>query len=190
LCVPAGWIASITVPPLPHEVIDQLVAAGVAQADARTIAGDPRLVEVHRAIGSDPRRAALFVVGELSRALNEKEADLAALKFDPALVPEVWKLQEAGTISSTAAKEVLAEMIRTGEAPGRIVERKGLAQVSDEGALEAVVDAVIARSATEVARYRAGKANLLGFFVGQAMKELKGKGNPAALNALFRKKLG
>jgi aspartyl-tRNA(Asn)/glutamyl-tRNA(Gln) amidotransferase subunit B len=81
-------------------------------------------------------------------------------------------------------------MIRTGEAPQRIVERKRLAQVSDEGALAAVVDAVIARNPAEVAKYKAGKANLLGFFVGQAMKELKGKGNPGALNALFRKKLG
>ena len=93
-------------------------------------------------------------------------------------------------VSSTAARDVLAELIRTGEAPHRIVERKGLAQVSDEGALQAVVDAVIAGNAAEVERYKAGKTNLLGFFVGQAMKELRGKGNPGILNALFRKKLG
>jgi aspartyl-tRNA(Asn)/glutamyl-tRNA(Gln) amidotransferase subunit B len=141
-------------------------------------------------VGGDPKRAALFVVGELARALNDKEADLSALKFDPALVRGVWKLQDAGTVSSTAAREVLAELIRTGEPPEKIVERKGLAQVSDAGALEAVVDAVIAQNPAEVAKYKAGKANLLGFFVGQAMKELKGKGNPGALNALFRKKLG
>ena len=183
-------LATVQAPKLPHEVFDALVAAGVPQADARTIVGDPRLVDVHRRIGGDPKRAALFVVGELARAVNEKEADLGALKFDPALVAEVWKLQDGGTISSTAAKEVLAELIRTGEAPQRIVERKGLAQVSDEGALQAVVDAVIARNAGEVAKYKAGKTNLLGFFVGQAMKELKGKGNPGVLNSLFRKKLG
>ena len=103
---------------------------------------------------------------------------------------EVWKLQDGGTISSTAAKEVLAELIRSGDAPQRIVERKGLAQVSDAGALEAVVDAVIARNPGEVEKYKGGKAALLGFFVGQAMKDLKGKGNPGALNALFKKKLG
>ena len=85
---------------------------------------------------------------------------------------------------------MLAELIRTGEAPEKIVERKGLSQVSDSAALEAVVDAVIARNPAEVEKYKGGKANLLGFFVGQAMKELKGKGNPGALNALFRKKLG
>jgi aspartyl-tRNA(Asn)/glutamyl-tRNA(Gln) amidotransferase subunit B len=189
LVVPAEWVESVQVPRLPQQVMDDLVAAGVPAADARTLVNDPRLVEVHRRVGGDPKRAALFVVGELARALNDKEADLSALKFDPALVREVWKLQDAGTVSSTAAREVLAELIRTGEPPEKIVERKGLAQVSDAGALEAVVDAVIAQNPAEVAKYKAGKANLLGFFVGQAMKELKGKGNPGALNALFRKKL-
>jgi aspartyl-tRNA(Asn)/glutamyl-tRNA(Gln) amidotransferase subunit B len=190
LLVSQEWARGVPVPKLPQEVMDELTAAGVAPADARTIVGDPRLVDLHRRVGGDARRAALFIVGELSRALNDKEIDLAALKFDPSLVREVWKLQDEGAISSTAAKDVLAELIRTGEAPKKIVERKGLSQVSDAGALEAVVDAVIARNPSEVAKYKAGKANLLGFFVGQAMKELKGKGNPGALNALFRKKLG
>ncbi|HZR08260.1 MAG TPA: Asp-tRNA(Asn)/Glu-tRNA(Gln) amidotransferase subunit GatB [Myxococcales bacterium] len=190
LLVSQEWVRSVAVPPLPQEVMDALIAAGVSPADARTIVNDPLLVDVHRRVGGDPRRAALFVVGELARAVNDREADLAALKFDPALVREVWSLQDSGAISSTAAKDVLAELIRTGEPPSRIVERKGLAQVSDSSALESVVDAVLARNPSEVERYKGGKANLLGFFVGQAMKELKGKGNPGALNALFKKKLG
>ena len=190
LRVSREWVDRIAVPRLPHQISDELAAAGVSQADARTLVADPRLVEVHRQVGGDPKRAALFVVGELARAVNENEADLDKLKFDPALVREVWKLQDGGSISSTAAKEVLAELIRSGDAPQRIVERKGLAQVSDAGALEAVVDAVIARNPFEVEKYKGGKAALLGFFVGQAMKDLKGKGNPGALNALFKKKLG
>jgi aspartyl-tRNA(Asn)/glutamyl-tRNA(Gln) amidotransferase subunit B len=189
LALARAMIDGVAVPKLPHEVMDELAAAGVAAADARTITNDARLVQVHRAIGGDPRRAALFVVGELSRAVNEKEADLEALKFDPKLVQEVWKLQDAGTISSTAAKEVLAELIRTGEPPQKIVDQRGLSQVSDTSALEGVVDAVLARSPGEVEEYRGGKKNLLGFFVGQAMKELKGKGNPGVLNGLFQKKL-
>src|SRR5215470_15943007 len=123
--------------------MEELSAAGVPAADARTIVSDPRLVEVHRRVGGDAKRAALFVVGELSRALNDKEADLGAPKFDPALVREVFRMQDEGAISSTAAKEVLAELIRTGKPPQRIVEEKGLAQVSDTGALEATVDAVL-----------------------------------------------
>jgi aspartyl-tRNA(Asn)/glutamyl-tRNA(Gln) amidotransferase subunit B len=190
LTVSQSFIDGVAVPKLPNQVADELTAAGVPLADARTIVADPLLVDVHRRIGGDPRRAALFVVGELARAVNEKEADLHALKFDPALVLEVFKLQDKGAISSTAAKEVLAELIRSGKSPRQIVQEKGLAQVSDEGALEAVVDAVIARNPGEVEKYKSGKKNLLGFFVGQAMKELKGKGNPGVLNGLFKSKLG
>jgi aspartyl-tRNA(Asn)/glutamyl-tRNA(Gln) amidotransferase subunit B len=190
LLVSEEWKNSVSVPRLPQEVTEDLIAAGVSAADARTIVGDPRLVEVHRRVGGDAKRAALFVVGELLRAVNEKEADPGALRFDPALVREVFRLQDAGTISSTAAREVLAELIRTGKAPQTIVEENGLAQVSDNSALESVVDAVLAKNPGEVEKYKAGKTNLLGFFVGQAMKDLKGKGNPGILNGLFKKKLG
>ena len=85
---------------------------------------------------------------------------------------------------------MLAELLRTGKPPAQIVQDKGLSQVSDESALEAVVDAVIARNPGEVEKYKGGKKALLGFFVGQAMKELRGKGNPGILNALFKKRLG
>lgn len=190
LDVSQSFIDGVSLPKLPNQVTAELEAAGVPAADARTIVADPRLVEVHARIGGDPRRAALFVVGELARAVNEKEADLSALKFAPALVAEVFALQDKGAISSTAAKEVLAELIRTGKAPQQIVQEKGLAQVSDTSALEAVVDAVIARNPGEVEKYKGGKKNLLGFFVGQAMKDLKGKGNPGVLNGLFKAKLG
>jgi len=190
LLVSRELIESVALPKLPHEIMETLTAAGVSPADARTVVSDPRLVGLHGRIGGDAKRAALFVVGELARAVNEREADLDALGFDPSLVRDVWNLQDSGVVSSTAAKEVLAELIRTGEAPQKIVERKGLGQVSDAGALEAVVDAVIARHPAEVEKYKGGKANLLGFFVGQAMKDLKGKGNPGALNALFKRKLG
>jgi aspartyl-tRNA(Asn)/glutamyl-tRNA(Gln) amidotransferase subunit B len=190
LVVSREWIDSVRVPTLPQEAMKDLEAAGVSSEDARTIVTDPRLVELHRQIGADPVRAAHFLIGELARAINEKQADLDKLRFQPTQVAEVWKLQDAGTISSTAAKEVLAELIRSGKPPSQIVGEKGLAQVSDSGELEKVVDAVIARSGSEVEKYKAGKKNLLGFFVGQAMKELKGKGNPGVLNGLFKKKLG
>jgi aspartyl-tRNA(Asn)/glutamyl-tRNA(Gln) amidotransferase subunit B len=122
--------------------------------------------------------------------VNEGEVDLSAQKFTPEQIAEVYALQDAGTLSSTAAREVLAEVLRSGKPPRQVVSEKGLAQVSDSSALEAVVDAVIARSPGEVEKYKAGKKALLGFFVGAAMKELKGKGNPGALNALFKSRLG
>jgi aspartyl-tRNA(Asn)/glutamyl-tRNA(Gln) amidotransferase subunit B len=196
LLLTPDFIAKVAVPQLPNQVLEELSAAGVPAADARTLVGDVRLVELHRQVAGAAagveaaRRAALFIVGDLGRALNEHEADLGALKFQPAQVAEVWKLQDSGAISSTAAREVLAELIKTGKPPAQIVQEKGLAQVSDSSALEAVVDGVLARSASEVEKYKAGKKNLLGFFVGAAMKELKGKGNPGVLNALFKSRLG
>jgi len=194
LIVSREWVEKVTVPKLPHERMAELVAAGVPAADARTITAEPRLVELHarivEAAGRDSaKRAANVVTGEVARLLNEGAVDLASPRFDAAQIAEVFKLQDAGTLSSTAAKDVLAELLRTGKPPAQTVQEKGLSQVSDESALEAVVDAVIARSPSEVAKYKSGKKNLLGFFVGQAMKELKGKGNPGVLNALFKKRL-
>jgi aspartyl-tRNA(Asn)/glutamyl-tRNA(Gln) amidotransferase subunit B len=84
---------------------------------------------------------------------------------------------------------VLEEVFRTGVDPEDVVRERGLAQLSDEGALEAAVDRVLAASPAEVARYRGGNAKLLGFFVGQVMKESKGKANPAVVNALLKRKL-
>ena len=193
LLVSREYISGIAVPKLPQQVLEELTAASVSLADARTIMNDPRLVALHASIAAkaDAKRAAHFIVGELARAVNDSEAALGdALKFTPEQVAEVFGLQDSGAISSTAAKEVLAELIRTGKPPAQIVEEKGLAQVSDTGALEAVVDAILLKNAGEAEKYRAGKKTLLGFFVGAAMKELKGKGNPGVLNGLFKKKLG
>ena len=194
LVVSREWVAKVQVPKLPHERQADLVAANVPAADARTLTADARLVELHarivEAAGPEAaRRAANVVTGEVARLVNEGALDLSSPRFQPAQIAEVFRLQDAGTLSSTAAKDVLAEVLRTGKPPAQIVQEKGLSQVSDESALEAVVDAVIARSSAEVEKYKSGKKTLLGFFVGQAMKDLKGKGNPGVLNTLFKKRL-
>ena len=195
LLVSQRWIDSVKVPRLPQEHLEALVAAGVSAADARTLVADARLVQLHgeivAAAGPESgRRAALTVIGEVARAVNEGEVDLSAPRFKAAQVAQVYGLQDAGTLSSTAAKEVLAEVLRTGRDPAQVVSEKGLAQVSDSSALEAVVDSVIAKNPGEAEKYKAGKKALLGFFVGAAMSELKGKGNPGVLNDLFKKRLG
>jgi aspartyl-tRNA(Asn)/glutamyl-tRNA(Gln) amidotransferase subunit B len=194
LIVSRDWLDSVRIPRLPHEQTADLCAAGVSAADARTITADPRLVELHGRIASaaakdGARRAAHVVVGEIARALNEGALDLGSPKFQPEQIAEVFRMQDEGTLSSTAAKEVVAELIQTGKPPAQIVQEKGLSQVSDEAALEAVVVSVLEKNPAEIERYKGGKKNLLGFFVGQAMKELKGKGNPGVLNALFKKRL-
>jgi aspartyl-tRNA(Asn)/glutamyl-tRNA(Gln) amidotransferase subunit B len=97
---------------------------------------------------------------------------------------------DAGTVSGNAAKDVLGEMFRTGKAPADVIAEKGLAQVSDVGAVEAVVDEVLVKNQGEVEKYRSGKKQIYGFFVGQVMRAMKGKGNPTLINDLLKKKLG
>ena len=136
------------------------------------------------------KRLANWLNGEVARLANEAGTGPAGWKLTPELLAAVVKLVEGGTIGGPGAKQVLEEVFRTGADPAAVVQAKGLAQVSDEGAIEAVVDEVLGRNAAEVEKHRSGKKDLTGFFVGQIMKALRGKGNPAVVNALLKKKLG
>ena len=99
------------------------------------------------------------------------------------------KLVGAGEISNKLAKEIFEKMFATGEAAPVIIEREGLKQISDTGALEKIVDEVIAANPKQLEQYRAGKTTVMGFFVGQIMKATKGQANPAAVNELLKKKI-
>ncbi len=136
------------------------------------------------------KKLANWMNGEVARLANERNEGPGTWKLTPAALASVLRLLEAQTIGGPGAKQVLEEVFRTGADPEEIVRAKGLAQVSDSSAIEAAVDKVLAATATEVGRYRAGNKKLLGFFVGQVMKETKGKGNPQVVNALLKKKLG
>jgi len=128
--------------------------------------------------------------GELARLANDAGVEPGAWRISPAQLAALVRLVDAGTVGGPGAKQVLEEVFRTGADPGEVVRARGLAQVSDEGALEAAVDRVLAASPGEVERYRAGNRKLMGFFVGQVMKESKGKANPGVVNALLARKLG
>ena len=95
-----------------------------------------------------------------------------------------------GTISGSIAKQVLEKMLESGEGAATIVEREGLKQTSDTGAIEAAIDGILAANADKVAQFKAGKEALFGFFVGQTMKAMQGKANPQLVNELLKKKLG
>jgi len=136
------------------------------------------------------KRIANWLTGDVARLANEGGLAPADWKLRPEHLAELVALQADGTVGGPGAKQALEEAFRTGTAPGAVVRERGLAQVSDEGAVEAAVERVLARSAAEVERYRGGNEKLMGFFVGQVMKEMKGKGNPALVNALLKKRLG
>jgi Asp-tRNA(Asn)/Glu-tRNA(Gln) amidotransferase B subunit len=129
-----------------------------------------------------------WVVNEVGREL--KAAGGRGLLFSGAAVGELCALLDAGTISGKIAKDVFAEMVKTGASPKAIVERQGSRQISDAGAVETAVDAVLADNAEMVARYRAGNANLIGAFVGLVMKKTGGKANPKLVNDVLKQRLG
>jgi aspartyl-tRNA(Asn)/glutamyl-tRNA(Gln) amidotransferase subunit B len=169
---------------------------GLSAYDAALLVSERAVAEFFdatlRAHGGGPeaaKRVANWVNGEVARLANERGEAPAAWKLTPARLAAILKLLEAQTIGGPGAKQVLEEVFATGAEPAEVVRAKGLAQVSDAGALEAAVDQVLAAGAAEVERYRAGNKKLLGFFVGQVMKATKGKGNPAVVNELLRKKL-
>jgi aspartyl-tRNA(Asn)/glutamyl-tRNA(Gln) amidotransferase subunit B len=136
------------------------------------------------------KKIANWLNGDVARLANETGLAPGAWKLAPSSLVEVLRLVDAGTVGGPGAKQLVEEVFRTGDAPAAVVERKGLAQVSDAGALEAAVEKVLAASPAEVERYRGGNQKLMGFFVGQVMKETKGKANPGVVNALLKKKLG
>jgi aspartyl-tRNA(Asn)/glutamyl-tRNA(Gln) amidotransferase subunit B len=136
------------------------------------------------------RQISNVILNDLSAHLNSDGLAIAESKVSPGMVGELVGLIEGGTISSKQAKEVFAEMAREGTAPARIVEARGMRQLSDTDAIEAVVDAVIAANPAEVESYRAGKVGLMGFFVGQVMRESRGQANPKVVNDVLRERLG
>jgi aspartyl-tRNA(Asn)/glutamyl-tRNA(Gln) amidotransferase subunit B len=137
----------------------------------------------------DPKLAANWVTGDLFGALNRLGKDIAHSPVPAVALAGLLDLIEDGTISGRIAKDVFQLMVETGRDAAAIVEEKGLRQVTDSGAIEAVVDKVIADNAAKVAEYRGGKQGLFGWFVGQVMKATGGKANPAAVNELLKRKL-
>jgi aspartyl-tRNA(Asn)/glutamyl-tRNA(Gln) amidotransferase subunit B len=130
-----------------------------------------------------------LVIGDYFAALKKSGKTIAEFHITPTLLAELVKLQFDNTISGRIAKDVFAEMAESGKSPAAIVEEKGWKQVTDTGAIEKAIDAILAANADKVAEYRSGKDKLFGFFVGQVMKATGGKANPAMLNDLLKKKL-
>jgi len=161
-------------------------------SDAQTFVWDKPLGNYFESVAKsakNPKAAANWIINNLRAKLSETQTALAQLKFQPQTIPELVELVDGGKISNKMAQEVFAEMFATGEAPGRIVERKGLAQVSDADAIEALCDQAIAANPGPAADFRAGKTAALNFLKGQVMKLSKGKANPALAGQILEKKL-
>ncbi|AKF24853.1 glutamate--tRNA ligase [Sulfurovum lithotrophicum] len=157
---------------------------------ANTLARDEKLSHFYEealSVLQSPVSLANIVANEVARELKEKEID--ALKFTPKQIAGLVKMVEEGTISSKIAKQVFEEMTVSGKDPEKIVEEKGLVQISDPAQILPIIEEVMAKNPDNVAKFKAGNTKLLGFFVGQVLKSTGGKANPKVVNELVAKKL-
>jgi aspartyl-tRNA(Asn)/glutamyl-tRNA(Gln) amidotransferase subunit B len=139
--------------------------------------------------GRDAKLAANWVMGDLFAALNRAGRTIVDSPVSAAALGGLLDLMADNTISGRIAKDVFEAMVQTGDDPVAIIEAKGLRQVTDTGAIDAAVASVLAANADKVAEYQAGREKLFGFFVGQVMKAMAGKGNPALVNDALKRKL-
>jgi aspartyl-tRNA(Asn)/glutamyl-tRNA(Gln) amidotransferase subunit B len=189
------WIEEIrsSLPELPDVKRERFVSEfGLPEYDADLLTSERPVSEwFEEAVkaGGQPKTVANWMMGDLMKLLNAENRAIEDCPVKPSSLAGMLTLIENGTISGKIAKTVFEEMYGTGKDAEAVVKEKGLVQISDEGAIEKVVDEIIENHTNEVERYRGGEEKLLGFFVGQAMKAMKGKANPQKLNELLRKKL-
>lgn len=141
-------------------------------------------------IYANPKGISNWIMGAINSILNEKCVDIDAMRLSPCNLALMVKMIDDGAINAKAAKDILLEMAETGEPPDALVEKKGLRQISDAGALESVIDKVIKENEKSANDYRMGKRNALAHLIGAVMKETRGKANPKAVNEILLKKLG
>ncbi|MCQ2445112.1 MAG: Asp-tRNA(Asn)/Glu-tRNA(Gln) amidotransferase subunit GatB, partial [Mailhella sp.] len=166
---------------------------GLPEQDAEQLCGDPALCvlfEKASALCDKPKKVVNIILSMLMRELNLTGASSDSISLTPEALAELVELIEKGTISAKIAADIFPELMKGGIMPEAYVKEKGLIQVSDTGAIDAIVQKVLEANPAEVEAYKGGKTKLIGFFVGQVMREMRGKANPAIVNQALAKFLG
>jgi aspartyl-tRNA(Asn)/glutamyl-tRNA(Gln) amidotransferase subunit B len=194
LVLDTDWVARLRaeLPELPDAKKARFISQhGLSAEDAAVLVAERETALFYERVaqGRDPKAAAHWVMGDLFGALNRLGAGIEQSPVSAQQLRALIDLIADGTISGRLAKEVFAEMVGSGADPAAIVEARGLRQVTDTGAIEAAIDAVLGTNADKVAEYRAGRDKLYGFFVGQIMRATQGKANPALVNEVLKRKL-
>ncbi len=194
--IDAGFVESVraTLPELPDakrlRFEDQY---GLSPYDASVLTATRELADYYEAAaaacGGEGKLAANWVMGELAGALNKAGLDITASPVSAERLAGLLRRIADGTISGKIAKQVFEAMWEGGEEADRVIEARGLRQITDTAAIETIIDRVLADNPTQLEQYRAGKDKLFGFFVGQVMKACQGKANPAQVNELLKRKL-
>ncbi|MDD3884328.1 MAG: Asp-tRNA(Asn)/Glu-tRNA(Gln) amidotransferase subunit GatB [Gallionella sp.] len=182
-----------TLPELPHTKQARYQEQGLSAYDASVLTSARALADFFEATLDEApgqiKLCANWLIGEVSAQLNRDGLDIAQCPISAQQLGGLLKRIADNTVSNSGAKEVFRTMWTEGGDADALIEAKGLKQVSDTGAIEKIVDEILAANADKVAEYRSGKDKLFGFFVGQAMKASQGKANPAQLNEILKQKL-
>ena len=189
------WVEEIRakMPELPNQKRKRYQEIGLSEYDASVIVEQMGLAlffDKVLELGANPKTAVNFIMGEITAYLKEEHIEITDTKLTPDNLAELISLIEKGTISNNIGKQIIIEMMKDGTKASVIVEKKGLSQISDEGAIKELVQKVVDAHPNEVEAYKNGKTNLLGFFVGQIMKETKGRANPKTVNQLIKEIIG
>jgi aspartyl-tRNA(Asn)/glutamyl-tRNA(Gln) amidotransferase subunit B len=194
LVIDQAWVDGLfaALPELPDAKKARFISAyGLPSYDAGVLVMEQATADFYEAVaqGRDGKIAANWMLGDFFAGLNRMGRSIVDSPVSAEGLGGLLDLLADATINGRIAKEVMEAMMETGESAAAIVEAKGLRQVTDTGAIDAAVDAVLAANPDKLAEYKAGKEKLFGFFVGQVMKAMAGKGNPALVNDAIRKKL-
>ena len=195
LRVDETWVEEIrkSLPELPDEKKERFIRDyGIPEYDAEILTATKSMAYYYEEcvrLFPDPKTVSNWMMGDLLRELKRDEKEIDQSRLTPSHLAEMLSMIKGGTISGKIAKDVLEEMCRTGEHPAKIVEVKGWTQILDTGEIERAIERALKANPKQVEDYQKGKEKLFGFFVGEVMKETKGKANPKLVNELLKKKL-
>jgi len=195
ILVENAWVEKLRreLPELPIAKRERFIKDySIPEYDAGVLTADKALAQYYEDVVKlcdKPKQASNWVMGDLLRFLNEDKLDIRKCPITAEALADMIKLIEEGTISGKMAKEILPEMYKTGLPPQKIIEAKGMVQITDEGELTKTITAIIDANPSQLTDYRGGKEKLFGFFVGQVMKVTQGKANPQLVNDLLKKML-
>ena len=195
LTVDDNWVQAITqsLPELPDAKRERFSSAGLPAYDAEVLTTSRELADYFESCienHANPKQVSNWIMGPLLALLNTEGKDIRQSPVSPGALAGLLKLIDADVISGKIAKTVFDEMARTGKSPETIVQEQGLVQVTDSSEIERIVRSVLAKNPKEVSDYQNGKEKVFGFFVGQVMRESKGKANPQRVNEILKAQLG
>ncbi len=195
LVISREWVEEVrkTMPELPEQKRERYMSLGLSEYDASVIVEQMDLAMFFDKVlelGANPKIAVNFLMGEIAAYLKEQKLTINETKLTPENLVELISLIEKSTISNNIGKQIIIDMLKDGEKASAIVEKKGLSQITDTGAIKEICQKIVDANPNQVEAYKGGKNQLFGFFVGQVMKETKGRANPQTVNQLLKEILG